>query len=464
VTQLDPFQLETLAFLDAAGGRAVLADPMGARKTGTILSWLASAPCGNVLVVAPSAVHRHWQREAERFYPEASAVIGQGSKRHKVLANVFDQPNPLYITTYDSHKADQDNLLGNFDTIVYDEAHRLKGRTTQVATAGNYFARSCRSVICATGTPVLNHASELWQYLHMLAPKQYKSFWRWVEHYFEIEFAYFQGRMGPQTKVIKGIKEGLEAELRAEIAPYFLQRELIELYPGAAWIEEPEHVKIEVVLSTAERKVYDNLVKHSWAISETGQEITTSNAAVLNTRLQQVTAEWGTLDDQLNVGTKTKATIELVADLVERDEPVVVFAQYKQQVNRIVEGLLKRHIGTVSYTGDMTADQRDGSVQAFRHGTNTKVLVGTLASLSEGVDGLQDRCSNVVMVNRWWVPGKNDQAIGRLRRSGQAKPVTVWHIFAEETTDVAEVQACLDKVNVIQVLKGKPLIDAIYGR
>jgi SNF2 family DNA or RNA helicase len=461
--QLDQFQLYTLAFLDKAGGRAVIADPMGSRKTGTILTWLSSAPCGRVLVVAPTSVHRHWAREAERFYPEATVAIGQGAKRHKALTEVMTGAHPLYITTYESHKLDQDDLLGQFDTVVYDEAHRLKGRTTQVAKIANYFARNCRNVICATGTPVLNHASELWQYLHMLAPKEYPAFWKWVDEHFEIEFAHFQGRMGPETKIIKGIKPSMEVALREQIAPYFLQRDIAELYPDAAWIAEPEHVRIEVKLNPMERKAYDNLVMRSWAITDNGVEITTSNAAVLNTRLEQMATEWGTLDDQLTIGSKSKTAVELVTDLLERDEPVVVFCKYKQSVARIVDALRKRHVKAAAYTGDLTADLRDAAVQDFRTG-KTDVLVGTLAALSEGVDGLQDRCSTIVMVDRWWTPGPNDQAIGRVRRSGQAKAVTVYHVFAEDTVDANVVQACLDKVNVIQVLRDKPLIDFIYGR
>lgn len=458
---LDSFQLDTLDFLDKASGRAVIADPMGARKTGTTLAWLQRSDAERVLIVAPSAVHRHWEREAARFashFEVCTPKNGKSSKdnRYRAIERTKHQPS-IYITTYEAHKLDQDVLLtAGFDTIVYDEGHRLKGRRTQVALAANDFAKATKHCIILTGTPVLNHASELWQYLHMMAPKEYRSFWRWTEDYFHITYARFQGRQGPETKIIGKLKTALEQELRDEIAPWFLQRDLSELFPDAAWIEEPEHVAIECRLSNHERKVYDNLVKHKWGITSTGHEITTQNPLDLSTRLQQISSDWGTLDDQLTLGSKSGAAVELIADLIERDEPVVVFAKYKATVARIVESLRKRHVNAVEYI-------TDAEVQSFRTGSHD-VLVGTLAGLSEGVDGLQSRCSTVVMVDRHWTAAKNDQAIGRVKRSGQERKVTVYHVYAEDTIDTTVVKACLDKVNVIQVLRDKPLIDAIYGR
>ena len=137
--QLDQFQLDTLAFLDHAGGRAVVADPMGARKTGTILSWLERANVLNALIVAPSSVHMHWIREASKFHPYAGQYHGAGSKDKRIAAMEraietaeLDHLPALYVTTYESMKIDQFNLRkANFDCVVFDEGHKLKGRRTQ---------------------------------------------------------------------------------------------------------------------------------------------------------------------------------------------------------------------------------------------------------------------------------------------------------------------------------------------
>jgi SNF2 family DNA or RNA helicase len=461
---LDHFQLETLDFLDHAGGRAILADPMGARKTGTTLSWLARAGVQRTLVVAPAAVHGHWFREAERFYPAAERLHGAGTKlrRSKLLASyALDEGPAIYLTTYESMKADQHHINEvRFDAVVFDEGHRLKGRRTQVALCSNDVTKGVKHVIFATGTPVLNHAAELWQYLHILAPRLYPAFWRWVEEHYRVEIKTFRGNRFP-TRIIHDFLPGHADIVRNQLAPFLIQRDITELFPGAAWTQECEHVEIEVELSAAERKAYDNLVKHDWLIVG-GKEITTANPLDKNTRFEQLASDWGALCDQAEDGTKTKAAVELIADLVERDEQVVVFAKYKATVHRIAVALQKRHVSAAEYTGDVKADIRDQLVAQFGKG-RIKVMVGTLASLSEGVDGLQC-ASHIVMVDRWWTPGKNDQAFGRCRRSGQLKRVTVWHIFAAKTIDVTIVSACLRKVNVVQLLRGLSPKTAVYGR
>ena len=92
------------------------------------------------------------------------------------------------------------------------------------------------------------------------------------------------------------------------------------------------------------------------------------------------------------------------------------------------------------------------------------VVVGTIAALGTGVDGLQRHGSSVVMLDRDWTPAINDQCIGRRRRSGQTEQVSVHHIVAEGTIDIAVMLACLNKTNVVETLADRPLLDVIYGR
>lgn len=462
--QLDAFQRDTLAFISRAHGRCVIADPMGARKTGTTLAWLAAQDIHRTLIVAPSSVHGHWEREAARFYPDAVAYHGTtaGERNNALICSQSDKHPTLYITTYESMKGDQQKLLdAHFDTVVFDEGHKLKGRRTQVALAANQFAKRSRCCIIVTGTPVVNHAAELWQYLHMLLPQRYPAFWKWAETHFKIELRNFRGNRFP-VRIIHGFRPGHEDIVRNQIEGIFIQRPIEELFPGQAWTLEPEHVEIAVELSSAERKAYDKLVKFKWSLIE-GHEITTRNSLDLTTRLTQLVSEWGTLGADED-GTKVKATTELVTNLVEEhEEPVVIFCKYKETVRRLWLALADKHVTAGWFTGDASPEERDEIVARFQD-KSIDVLIGTLDSLSEGVDGLQHRCSTAVFVDRHWTPAKNDQAIGRLRRSGQLRIVTVYHVFAEGTIDATITAACLRKANVVEMLAGRPLKDAIYGR
>src|SRR5262249_27836922 len=142
-----------------------------------------------------------------------------------------DSYGKLYITTYESMKNDQHALLkAGFDCVVFDEGHRLKGRRTQTALTANRFAAACKQCIILTGTPVMNHASELWQYLHMLAPNVYRAFWTWAYENFVIEEKYFKGNRFP-TRIIHGYRPGRLDVVRNHIEHLFIQRDLEELFP-----------------------------------------------------------------------------------------------------------------------------------------------------------------------------------------------------------------------------------------
>jgi SNF2 family DNA or RNA helicase len=463
IPELDSFQVRTLAFMDKADGRLVLADPMGARKTGTTLSWLWMRSVPRTLVVAPTAVHGHWTREARDFYPEAEVFVGRGPKRTEQLAAAAAREPSIYITTYESMKLDEALIkAAKFTAVVFDEGHRLKGRRTGVALTANAVTSKAKHIICATGTPVINHAAELWQYLHMLAPKTYRSFWTWAETHFVVTIQHTKVKTRWPVKVVGDYKPGHEAIVRAQIKPFFIQRALADLFPGQAWIEEPEHVAIEVELSPSERKLYKNLVKYQWGDTPTGT-ITTSNKLALTTRLTQLASDWGTLDAEHENGTKVKATVDLVLDLLERDEPVVVFTLYHLTAERIYAALAKHKVKARVYHGGIPPEGREGAVRDFADG-KCQVLIGTLQSLGEGVDGAQKRCNTVVLADHFWTAAKNDQAVGRIKRSGQQRRVTVYHVFAEGTIDTTIADACLRKVNVIESLNERPLVDSIYGR
>lgn len=467
--ELDPFQRETLDFLDAAGGRAIVADPMGARKTATTLTWLErfaprwEVPPLRVLVVAPSAVHGHWFREASRFAPSLVHLNGRGTKKQRIAALNHNDTDPfIYVTTYESMKQDEAEIRGaGFGAVVFDEGHKLKGRRTQVALCANAVCKGVPYVIVVTGTPVLNHAYELWQYLHMLEPRKYPAFWTWADHNFRIEIVMFKGNRFP-TRIIHGFRPGRETIVRQQLSKLMIQRPIEELFADAAWTVPTEDVVIPVTLTPKERKAYDRLVEHGWAQLDL-EKVITDNALALTTRLLQMSSEWGTLDAQMPDGAKVVAGAELIANLVERDEQVVVFVNYQITANRLVDRLRVAGVSAQPFHGGIDLALREQQLVDFQKG-DLNVIVGTIDSLGEGVDGLQYASSTIVFVDRKWTHAKNDQAIGRLRRSGQGKRVAVYHIYATDTIDAGVVSACIRKANVVESLAGRPLKDVLYGK
>lgn len=472
---LDAFQEEALDFFDAAKGRVIYADPMGARKTGTVLSWLSanidiadghySMSFPKVLVVAPGAVHGHWAREAHKFAHEYQVKIGRGSptQRQNLLESIPDGRACIYITSYALMVKDEGWIKdAGFDTIIFDEAHKLKGRRTEVALSANSVVRNVPRLILATGTPILNRASELWQYLHMLMPSTYTSFWKWAEEHFIVTPKTYRGRRDV-VREVGGFQPGHEDIVRAQLTGVLLQRELHELFNETEhpWIVEPEHIEIEVEMSPKERKAYDKMAQDAW-VSLDNVLIQAGNGMVVSTRLEQLASDWGVLDATMETSSKTKATVELAETLVTR-QPVIIFAKYKETVHRIATELRKKHLTVFEWTGDVKPAGKEWCLQQYAEG-KMDVVVGTIASMGEGVDGFQYRSSQMILHDRAWVPGINDQVIGREKRSGQKDRVQVWHVYLKDTIDTTIVQACLDKQNVIDSLAGRSVKDVIYGR
>lgn len=467
---LDQFQIDAIDSL-AAWGRGILGDRMGLRKTATSLAWLEALSVTGphrVLFVVPGNVVSHWIKEADEWFPGIVMVNGQGTrdKRRDRLSQVAytSGANVGYVTTYGALREDDFYLqAARFDVIVFDEAHRLKGRTTQVAKAAKMVTKDVPHLLFVTGTKVLNGAEELWFYLHLLDRQKYRSFWTWAHEHFHVTLTTFNGKLAQSARIIGKIRDGHEELLRQELAGVLIERELTDVFSveDEPWIAEPEWTTIDVELSPKERKLYKELVEHEWAVTPGGTTITSANKLALTTRLRQLSSDWGNLDAELEAGAKVKAAVELIEDLVQR-KPVVVFATYKATVHQLVSMLRKRGISTVAYTGDETQSERDDAVRHL--GQKYRVIVGTFGSMREGVDGLQHHTNQVVMLDLDWVYELNMQAIGRVRRSGATEQTQVFVLYATDTMDVSVVDANLRKMNVDRALKGRKLADVVFGK
>lgn len=262
------------------------------------------------------------------------------------------------------------------------------------------------------------------------------------------------------TRLVGEAKQWMEKQLQEEIAPYLIQRDIRDLFPDKAWTEEPDYYPVPVEISPTERKQYKLMAKHAWIEGPTGEQITASNALVVNTRLKQLTSDWSMLDSEFGVGSKVKAAAELITDLAER-EPVVAFVEYKA-TGRSVIGRLPQNLRAAMYDGDMSQKDRDAVKASFIAG-DLDVLIGTYGSMREGVDGLQHRTNQVVLIDLLWVPGLVDQAVGRVRRDGQERKVQVYVLACEGTIDMTVLRANLRKVNVVKAIRGMSLTDVIYG-
>jgi len=424
--------------------RWILADAPGAGKTATALAWMEAVRERRTLIVAPLQVLHHWAAQAATFAPNTHVVVGTGTAAQRAAARrAVEFPSrgetTALVINYEAMRIDIDRLVTmGFGTVIFDEAHRLKNRATVQRKCAAKLARRAANLCLATATPVLNSADELWSPLALIDHGKYPSYWRWAEARFVIETPTYGYSLKPVLK-IGPLLPGAAETIKGELAGKIIQRTLSDVLPA---MTDPIQTVLSVDLSPAERKAYDQLMKHKW-VELDGEVTSTTNVVARQTRARQITSDWGTIQATLDVGSKSRAAIELYEDLA--PERVVILTAFRATAQRIAAAT-----GGALYMGGMSAAERHEAIEAFRSG-RSRAFVGTLQAVGEGLDGLQV-ARHMILVDRSWVPATNDQAIGRLQRSGQTGIVQVTHLVARNTIDETVAQALVDKRDVIGAL------------
>lgn len=430
--ELRKYQHEALDFF-AERSRSIYADPAGSGKTATALTW-ASQVGGRTLILAPSDVVGQWVTESEQWTPDHTVINGSGGPAARSFAR--DSMLPI-VMNYEAARADR-SVLGDFDTVILDEAHRVKGRNTLTNKMVRAICRKSPNVLLITGTPIMNQPEELWSLLNLCDPKRFSSFWSWAHKHCEIERTDFWGKLPEPITMVKGLKPGAEVLIRLEAIDYLLMRhDVLGLPP----LGEPTIVTVP--LSEPERAMYDSMARRFWL--EAGDRVVyASNEIAKMTRLRQLASDWGNIVPEVGIGTKVAATLKLIEDI---GEQVVVLAGYHETVERIAADS-----DGVAYHGAMNTKQRHKALAAFKAG-DVPVIAGTLATLGEGVDGLQV-ARHVILHDRDWTPARNEQAIARVRRLGQTGEVCHYHVVADNTIDNTVDRALADKRAVIDAITG----------
>lgn len=442
--QLRQYQQEATQFL-LSHRRCILADPPGAGKTPTTLTALEAAGPGRILCVTPKSVLSHWIREAGRWFPNLQVVPGWGPaevrrRARDQIREIPSQPQML-LMNYEAMRCDVNQLADiTFGALIFDEAHRLKSRNTQVTRAARRLVHHPRTWIwMLTGTPIPNRPTEIWSLLHIIDRHRWSSYWRWVDRYCEIDLVrYRQQRFA--TRVVSGLKDGAVERIRAELGDVLIQRDLDELLPD---LPEATVVPVFVDLDAEERRIYREMTKRAWSVLEDGTLLQSVNEVSKQTRLRQVVSSLEALVEREEMGSKVAAAVDLCADL--EPEQVVVLTWSRSAAERVA-----RETGGAFIHGEVTFKDRARIMADFTSGA-IRVLAGTLATLGEGVDGLQV-ARILVRLDRDWVPARNDQAVARLRRSGQRSSVLVYDLIARDTLDEVVEKALRNKQDVIDAV------------
>ena len=414
--------LAWLRFLEKSGFGGCLADDMGLGKTVQVLAHLASrvrdpAMAGKPsLVVVPKSTLWNWREEAARFAPELRLLVFAGPDRprdEKAFAEV-----DLVLTTYGTVRTDLAFLAArSFDLCVLDESQAIKNANTAIAKS----VRALRSAhkLALSGTPVENHLGELWSLFEFLNP----------------------GLLGKSSlwRSTAGRERNLDADtrqrLRQALRPFLLRRTKREVAP-----ELPERTEQTVLcaLEAPQRRLYDQLRDHYrrallGRVAKQGLDRSRMHVLEALLRLRQAACHPGLLDPtrSLDPSAKFEELLPRLTALREEGEKTLVFSQFTSLL-----ALLRAQLDPLgipyAYLDGATVDRR-AQVERFQNEPDCGLF---LVSLKAGGLGLNlTAASYVFLLDPWWNPAVEAQAIDRAHRIGQTQPVFAYRLIAEDTVE-----------------------------
>jgi SNF2 family DNA or RNA helicase len=410
-----------LHFLREFGLGGVLADDMGLGKTVQVLALIQThrTPSKTTklpfLVVAPRSVVYNWINEASRFTPKLRVVEYRGADREKLREHFADYD--IVVTTYGTLRRDVTYLATvEFDTVILDEAQAIKNVASQTAKASRLLV--ARHRLALTGTPIENHLGELGSLFEFLNPG-------------------LLGRL-PRLEILLGGRAPSKQELELiaeDMRPFILRRTKAQVLPDLP----PKTEQILLCnLRQPQRELYNQLrTNYQLTLLEQVESKGVSGSAIqvleALLRLRQVACHPGLVDTSWEEAgsAKLEALFEQVEEVLDEGHKVLVFSQFTKLL-----GFVKSHLEEqeVSYAYlDGKTQNRSEVVERFQTDPSCNLF---LISLKAGGVGLNLTAAGYVfLLDPWWNPAVEAQAIDRTHRIGQTQPVFAYRLIARDTVE-----------------------------
>ncbi len=430
-----------------------LADDMGLGKTVQVLALLDARrlretverePRKPSLAVVPRSLIFNWIEEARRFTPALRVLNYTGLDRQQSLERITNYD--LMLTTYGTLRRDVLKFQElDFDYAILDEAQAIKNASSQAAKACRLIRADHR--LAMSGTPIENHIGELWSLFEFLNPgmlgrsSTLKS------------FASGNVQTGnSQTGNSPGSGRSL---LTQALRPFILRRTKEQVLTE---LPEKTEQTLHCELDHNERKLYDELRGHYRAaldrrIGEVGLQKAKIHVLEALLRLRQAACHPGLLDKTKvkESSAKLETLLEKLSEVLAEGHKALVFSQFTSLLSIVRHQLHERGL-IYEYLDGRTRD-RQKRVERFQQDTQCPLF---LISLKAGGQGLNLTAADYVFIlDPWWNPAVEAQAVDRAHRMGQERRVFAYRLIARDTVE--------EKILALQQTK-RQLADAIISQ
>ncbi|MCO4275713.1 DEAD/DEAH box helicase [Pseudarthrobacter sp. HLT3-5] len=472
--ELRPYQLEGynwLSFLYRHSLGGILADDMGLGKTvqalalmcaakeqaaelaaaGTAPGSAAGAPAqvaasdvpasdGGTpfLVVAPTSVVGNWAAEAARFAPGLTVrIVSETFAKNGQDAAVELGGADIVITSYALFRIDYDSYASKtWAGLVLDEAQFVKNHQSKAYQCARKLPAAFKLAI--TGTPLENNLMEFWALTSIVAPGLFSSPKRFAEYY--------------QKPVEKNGDKGQLDKLRRRVRPLMMRRTKDQVIKD---LPPKQEQILEVVLNPRHQKVYQtHLQRERQKILGLIEDVNKNRFTIFQslTLLRQLSLDASLVDPSLSGVRSSKLDVlfEQLEDLVAEGHRALIFSQFTGFLGKVRERLVEEKI-EFCYLDGGTRNRTD-VVNEFKNGSAPVFLI----SLKAGGFGLNlTEADYVFLLDPWWNPASEAQAVDRTHRIGQARNVMVYRLVAKDTIE--------EKVMALKARKSQLFADVMEG-
>ncbi|WP_404287121.1 DEAD/DEAH box helicase [Glutamicibacter arilaitensis] len=431
--------LNWLDFLRRHQLGGVLADDMGLGKTVQLLAALETArledPEARYLVVAPTSVVGNWASEAAKFTPQLrTTTLGETSTKRRTSVAEATGDAQLVITSYAIFRMDFENFEAmGFSVLILDEAQMVKNHASKGYKQVRQIQIPCKFVV--TGTPVENNLLELWALTSLAAPGLLGGLKSFKDNY---------------SKPISSGDSSRMQRLKSRLRPFVLRRTKEQVAKDLpAKTEQVIHVELE----PAHRKAYDRRFQRvRQEVLGLVQDVDSNRFKILQslTLLRQLALDPSLVDEGNGPSAKLELLHSLLEDAVAEGHKILVFSQFTSFLSKARGVALGLGFDTGYLDGSTSGARRRQLIEDFGLGKFPVFFI----SLKSGGFGINltaaDYC---ILLDPWWNPAAEAQAIDRAHRIGQDKPVYVYRLVAKDTIE--------DKVLALQARKTQLFNDVL---
>lgn len=401
---------------------------------------------GCALVIAPKSLLRSaWENDFAKFAPHITVSVAQAKGR----AQAFARPADVYVTNVDATKwlmEQRPEFFARFDTLIMDELSAFKHHTSLRSKALNKIKSHFKYRYGLTGTPNSNGITDIWNQIYILDDGQRlgKSFYKFRN------MTQTPSQAGPAANMLKW-----EDKPGAEQAVGKLIKDMTVRHKFEECLDVPENFETEVpfFMPPGQATVYKTFKRDALLALESGEVISSVNAAGVANKLLQIASGATYTGDANKYAVVDPSRYEMIADLVEARQHSVVFFHWRHQRDLLMEEFTKRGITFAVIDGSVKEQDRMEAVKDYQNGFY-RVMLAHPASAAHGLTltrGTTTIWASPTYNLEHWLQGNR-----RTYRAGQTQRTETISILAKGTIEELVYQRLADKnvkqINILELL------------